>query len=157
MRPPFAVLMSHYPHSEIREVLYKQIGWDDVIHHPAFQDTCAIRMSIALAGAGVPILGTNMRIKAGPLKDRLIETGQGRLSLAIKRLWGMPEVYKGETEANDGIGSRRGVVSFFRIRTLNVPTSGGHIDLVYPAGNGFRKCARSCFFDSAEVWFWPLQ
>lgn len=157
MKPPFMVLMARYPKSELRQELYKQIGWDDVVNHPAFQDTCAIRMSIALAGAGVPIFGSNMRIKAGPLKDRPIETGQGRLSQALKRLWGQPEVYNSETAAEQGIGQRRGVVSFFRIRNLGVQTNGGHIDLVYPAGNGFRKCARSCFFDSAEVWFWPLQ
>jgi hypothetical protein len=155
--PPFAMLMDRYPKSEIREVLYKQIGWDDVVNHPAYQDTCAIRMSIALASVGVPIFGTNMKIKAGPLKGQRIETGQGRLSHALKQLWGQPEVYKSETAANEGIGTRRGVVSFFRIRTLGIPTNGGHIDLVYPAGNGFRRCARSCFFDSAAVWFWPLQ
>lgn len=73
-----------------------------------------------------------------------------------KKLWGQPEVYKDETAANEGIGSRQGVVSFFRIRILSVPSNGGHIDLVYPAGNGFHRCARSCYFDSAEVWFWPL-
>jgi hypothetical protein len=155
MKPPFAVLMERYPKSEIREVLYRQIGWSDVVDHPAFQDACAIRMSLALLAAGVPLGGANM--KAGPLKGRWIETGQGRLSQTLKRLWGQPDVYKSETAANEGIGSRRGVVSFFRIRTLGIPTNGGHIDLVHPAGNGFRRCARSCFFDSAEVWFWPLR
>lgn len=59
--------------------------------------------------------------------------------------------------AKDGIGDRQGVVSFFRIRHFDIPTSGGHIDLVYAAGNGFRQCARSCFFDASEVWFWPLK
>jgi hypothetical protein len=157
MKPPFAVMLQHYPKSEIREVLYTQIGWNDVVSHPAFQDTCAIRMSMALLSAGVPLAGANMKVKAGPLKDRRIETGQGRLSNMLKRLWGQPEVYKGETAANNGIGDRHGVVSFFRIRNLGIPTNGGHIDLVYPAGNGFRQCARSCFFDAAEVWFWPLQ
>jgi hypothetical protein len=157
MKPPFAILLARYPKSEVREVLYGQIGWSDVVNHPSFQDTCAIRMSIALLGARVTISGANMKIKAGPLKGRRIQTGQGRLSQALKQLWGQPEVYHGETAANDGIGSRSGVVSFFRIRHFGIPTNGGHIDLVYPAGNNFHRCARSCFFDAAEVWFWPLQ
>jgi len=156
MKPPFAVLMQHYPRTELREVLYGQIGWSDVVSHPAFQDTCAIRMSIALVRAGMPLTGANMAAKAGALKNRQIETGQGRLSQLLKRQWGNPEVYKGETTANDGVGERHGVVSFFRIRNFGIPTNGGHIDLVFPAGNGFRRCARSCYFDAAEVWFWPL-
>lgn len=156
MKPAFVAVMEHYPKSEVREVLYKRIGWDDVVNHPAFQDTCAIRMSLALLGAGVPLTGANMKVKAGSLKGRSIETGQGRLSQALRRLWGPPEVYRSETAANKGIGARRGVVSFVKIRVLGVPSNGGHIDLVFPAGSNFRQCARSCFFDSMEVWFWPL-
>lgn len=156
MKPTFATLMLHYPSSERREVLYKQIGWDDVVNNPVFQDTCAIRMSIALLSAGITLTSSTMTIHAGPLKGRRIETGQGRLSYDLKRMWGKPEVYTSEQAAKDGIGSRHGVVSFFRLRHFGIPTNGGHIDLVYPAGNGFQRCARSCYFDSAEVWFWPL-
>lgn len=156
MKPSFTTLMQHYPASELREVLYKQIGWSDVIDHPGFKDTCAIRMSIALAYAGVPIRGMGMTIRAGELKGRAIEARQSKLSQELKRLWGAPEVYKDEEAANAGIGSRCGVVSFFRIRLEGEPTSSGHIDLVYPDANGFQRCARSCFFDAAEVWYWPL-
>lgn len=156
MKPPFAVLMQSYPREE-RAPLYAKIGWSDVVDNPAFLDTCATRMSIALLGAGVPILDASMKLNAGPLKGRRIEPGQARLSRALKRIWGKPEVYRGESAARKGVGTRRGVVSFFRIKHFDIPTAGGHIDLVYPANGGFSKCARSCYFDAVEVWFWPLK
>ena len=157
MRPAFVTLLNRYPGSETRAALYRQIGWDDVIDHPAYKDTCAIRMSVALLRAGVVIGGASSPVKAGPMKGLTIEIGQVRLSRALKRIWGAPEVFKGQKAAEAGIGDRRGVVSFFRIRQFEIQTNGGHIDLVYPTGNGFRDCERSCFFDSVEVWFWPLK
>lgn len=156
MKPAFAVLQQHYPKSETRAELYADIGWSDVLDHAAFKDTCAIRMSVGLLRAHVPLAGANMKAKARPLKDQRIETGQGRLSNILKRRWGPPEVYKGENAARDGIKQRTGVVSFFRIRPFGIPSDGGHIDLAFPAGNGLQQCARSCYFDSAEIWFWPL-
>lgn len=155
MKPAFRTLWAKYPATESREVLYRGIGWADVIDHPAFHDTCAIRMSLALAGAGVNVKG-NMKVHAGPLKGKSIQTGQGRLSNTLDDLWGKPEVYRGEEAARAGIGKRAGVISFFRILGGTLP-SGGHIDLVYPGSNGFSMCARSCFFTAAEIWFWPLQ
>jgi Type VI secretion system (T6SS), amidase effector protein 4 len=156
VKPIFSVLRHHYPKFETRAELYAQIGWSDVVNSAAFKDTCAIRMSVGLLRAHVPLVGANMKAKAGPLKDQRIETGQGRLSNILKRGWGSPEVYRSEKDARDGIKQRTGVVSFFRIRQSGVPSNGGHIDLVFPAGNGFQECARSCYFESAEIWFWPL-
>lgn len=156
MKPAFSALYMGYPKSEMRKDLYDQIGWSNVVDNPSFQDTCAIRMSIALLSAGVSIIGANMAIKAGSLAGRRVQTGQGRLSHALKRIRGKPEVYEGEDAAKEGIGRRRGVVSFFRLRHFGIPTNGGHIDLVYSAGDNFRRCARACYFDAAEVWFWPL-
>lgn len=157
MKPTFSALQKHYPKSETREDLYAEIGWSDVVKHPAFQDTCAIRMSIALLRARVPLLGANMKAKGGSLAGRGIETGQGRLSGILKRLWGRPEVYKDEKAAVDGIGTRSGVVSFFRIRQLGSVVSGGHIDLITSSTSGFQECARSCYFSAMEIWFWPIK
>lgn len=156
MIPAFVTVLNRYPRSETRAELYKEIGWSDVVDHPAYQDTCAIRMSLALLRSDV-VIGDGMApIKAGPFKNRRIHIGHARLSRALRRIWGAPEVYKGESAAKEGIGSRRGVVSFFRIRHFEIQTNGGHIDLVSPAANGFLECARSCYFDAVEVWFWPL-
>jgi hypothetical protein len=158
MKPTFAELWRQYPRFDKRELLFSRLGWDDLSNNPAYHDTCAIRMSVGLLGAKVPLPGARMLVKAGELKGKRIEPGQAKLSGILKRAWGKPEVYQNETEARDGIGLRTGVVSFFRIRVLSVPGSGGHIDLVFTAaGRRFQDCARSCFFDSAEVWFWPLK
>lgn len=155
MKPPFHVLRRHYPQVGKREALYEQIGWVDVVNHPAFLDTCAIRMSMGLLGAGVRLPGARMKAKAGPLKGKAIEPGQGKLSTILTRVWGKPEVFKNQPSAHAGIGTRSGVVSFFRIHGGG-PADGGHIDLVWPAGGGFFECARSCYFSAGEIWFWEL-
>jgi hypothetical protein len=156
MKPAFALLSRNYPGTQLREDLFQEIGWADVIAHPAFKDTCAIRMSLGLAASGILIHG-NMTAKAGTLKGKAIETGQGRLSATLRRMWGAPEVYRGQEAAVAGIGRRSGVVSFFRIRTASGQSNGGHIDLVYPTPKGALTCARSCHFTAAEVWFWQLK
>lgn len=158
MKPGFYELWRQYPRFDKREALFDRIGWGDLSANPAYHDTCAIRMSVALLGAKMPLPGARMAIKAGDLKGKRIEPGQAKLSGILKREWGKPEVYRDEAAARAGIGTRMGVVSFFRIRQLGVPTSGGHIDLVFmAAGRKFQDCARSCFFDAAEVWFWQLK
>jgi len=91
MKPTFTVLLANYPKSELRESLYKQIGWEDVVDHPGYQDTCAIRMSLALLKSGVIIGGASARVNAGPLRGHTIEIGQARLSKALWRIWGQPE------------------------------------------------------------------
>lgn len=152
MKPPFALLRHHYPRHESKEDLYRRIGWDDVVQHPGFNDTCAIRMSVGLVAAGVPLQGA-MKAKAGDLKDKRIEPRQVDLSRMLRRLWGEPDIYLSQQAAHDGIGNRSGVISFFRIGD----GPGGHIDLISPGPYGFPECARSCFFGSQEIWFWPLQ
>jgi hypothetical protein len=156
MKPLFAVLRSYYPRTESQAQLFTAIGWADLLGKPEYRDTCAIRMSVALLAAGVPLPGARMKANAGTIKGSYIEPGQGRLSTILKQTWGKPEVYKGEKAARDGIGKRSGVVSFFRIHGGG-PTDGGHIDLLWAGINGFQECARSCYFSAVEVWFWPLK
>lgn len=157
MKPAFVFVKELYPTKESlpREPLLTSIGWTDVLTNPAFSDTCAVRMSIALVGAGVALPGARMTVNAGPLKGKRIEPGQGKLSTILKVLWGKPEVFRSENAARDGIGKRSGVVSFFRIH--GGPTDGGHIDLVWPTLTRFSDCAMQCYFEAREIWFWPLK
>lgn len=152
MKPTFHALLQGYPRKEKREPLFAEIGWDDLTNSEAFKDTCAIRLSIGLLRASVPLPGARMKINNGALKGKFIEPGQAKLSNIIKRLWGTPEVYPGKEAARVGIGHRTGVVSFFRIEG----GEGGHIDLVWMGEDGFHGCARSCHFSAVTVWFWPL-
>jgi len=156
MKPSFSLLNLHYPGKEAREALLARIGWNDVINKPEFRDTCAIRMSVGLLGAGTRLPGARMTIKAGPLKGKPIEPGQAKLSGILKRIWGNPEVYRDAQKAADGIKQRSGVISFFRIHGGG-PADGGHIDLITPGPLGFLECARSCHFKAVEFWFWPLK
>lgn len=152
-KPSFAVLSKAYPRRQeyMRELLYDEMGWPDLKTHPGFMDTCAIRMSIALNGANVSVLG-DLKIKAGKLKGRRVEPRQAALSRWLKQRWGAPEVFRTPDEARRQIGNRTGVVSFWGIGG----SAQGHIDIVEPVGNGFHRCAMDCYFQSREIWFWHV-
>jgi hypothetical protein len=75
--------------------------------------------------------------------------------MILKRLWGEPEVFRTEKDAQAGIGNRGGVISFFRL--YGGAHDGGHIDIVWPTTTLFHECSRSCFFSAHEIWFWPLK
>lgn len=156
MKPSFSALQKGYPyeHQFMRPNLYDHLGWPDLKDHPAYQDTCAIRMSVALANARVHIRGP-LTIKSGPLKGMSVEPAQAKLSRLLKAAWGAPEVYTGVDVARHAIGNRSGVASFFRIHGAS-GNGQGHIDLVEPDGQGFHLCAMNCYFKAVEIWFWPL-
>ncbi|HWW72913.1 MAG TPA: T6SS effector amidase Tae4 family protein, partial [Duganella sp.] len=139
-----------------RKLLEDLLGWNDLVKNPAFADTCAMRVSVALVQSGVKLIGARMNATGGLLKGKAVEPGQAKLSHILQRLWGKPETYTSETAARDGIGKRSGVVSFFRIHPEMVGTQ-GHIDLVEPRTNGFSECATQCYFQSTQIWFWPLK
>lgn len=155
---PFRVLMNHYPRKRQvdHDALFREIGWDDLIKNPSFENTCAMRVSLALIRCGVAIPDGRMPIKTGPHKGKLIEPGQAKLShiLARASMFGNPEKF-GPTKAVDGIGSRSGVVSFWHL----IPGlyEGGHIDLVSPDFGGVHECGSGCHWTSGEIWFWPLK
>jgi hypothetical protein len=153
MKPSFGRLRANYPKSKKRKDLFAQLGWSAIADDAAYKDTCAIRMSVALARSGMHLTGGTMRVQTGELKGDRIETRQRKLSEILRRQWGEPERFDGEKGARDGIGKRTGVVSFFRI----AGGPGGHIDLINPGPYGFAECARSCYFGCWEIWFWPLQ
>lgn len=120
-KPSFTVLAKAYPrrHEYMREALCDAMGWPDLKTHPAFTDTCAIRMSIALNGASTPVSGW-LKIKAGKLEGRRVEPSQAALLRWLKATWGKPEVFTTPDEARVEIGNRTGVVSFWGMEKDNV-------------------------------------
>lgn len=158
-RPAYSVVRSNFParsrYSRER-LLTEVLGWTDLLENRSFNDTCAMRVSAALALSGIKLIGARMKGTGGQTKDRSIEPGQAKLSQILRRLWGAPEKFRSEAAARAGIGTRSGIVSFFRIHP-DASVAQGHIDLVEPRSNGFSECATQCFFGAAEIWFWPLK
>ena len=74
-------------------------------------DTCTIRMSIALNGARVNVVGW-LKIKAGVLEGMRVEPSQAALSRWLKGKLGQPEIFGSPDQARRKIGNRTGVVSF---------------------------------------------
>ena len=154
-KPPYAVVRRCYPTRDRfprQKLLTDVLGWDDLLDNHSFDDTCAMRMSAALALSGVKLIGARMKGNGGTAKGKLIEPGQGRLSHIRRRMWGKPVTYRSELEAREGIGQRSGVVSFFRIHPGSASAQ-GHIDLVEPRTNGFSECATQCCFKAQESGF----
>jgi hypothetical protein len=162
-KPIYAVLAASYPRKprapndggQDAAASYRSMGHPEYAENMYMQNTCAVRVSLALLGAGIQPLPGHMTIKDGRFKGKRIEQSQKRLSDFLKKRLGAPEVYSSGYEASRKIGARRGIVSFFRLNESWDPQ--GHIDLVEPATAGDLKCARACYFSAEEVWFWPLQ
>lgn len=164
MKVPYAVLRMHFPDTDSveREELYQWIGYPDNITNPNFYNTCAVRMSLALLGAGFPNPGT-YPVKAGKYKGRAIETRQRNLSHWLVRYLGHPEKFASGMDAERKIGHRHGIVSFFSIYGDQRPQ--GHIAIVAKDRWGvYLRCGHEidgtptgCYWSSREVWFWPLK
>lgn len=156
MKPMFSTLKANfYPSQNVSQPkLFEEIGWSDLVGKPAYVNTCAIRMSLALIKSGLSIPG-RIPIKNGRHKGALIEPGQAKLSNILSRpgYFGEPEKFK-PLEAHDGIGMRKGIISFFDVNPM-VQTPQGHIDLVFQSA-GLALCGTNCFWLAKEVWFWPL-
>jgi hypothetical protein len=162
-KPIYAALAAHYPKKPKYAndggidgpTLYRSIGHPEYATEPLMQNTCAVRVSLALLGAGIQPAPGHMTALDGKFKGKRIEQSQKRLSEFLKKRLGQPEVFSSGLEATKGIRGRRGIISFFR---LNGPGDNqGHIDLVEPTTAGGLQCAGSCYFTAQEVWFWPLQ
>ncbi|GAB3437871.1 type VI secretion system amidase effector protein Tae4 [Massilia solisilvae] len=153
----FAVLKQNYPRKidVDHDALFREIGWDDLIGNPAYENTCATRVSLALIRSGITIPGGRIAIKKGPFKGQMIEPGQDKLShiLATRSMFGSPEKFSTK-QAESSIGLRSGIVSFFRL--IPGVYEHGHIDIVSPQLGGIRVCGTGCYWSSREIWFWPL-
>jgi hypothetical protein len=161
MRPRFAAVSQAYPRKTKYDnaALLRLIGRDDLVDNFNFANDCAIRVSVALVGAGMRIPGGRLSFTAGPHKGLHIETGQARLSYILKQrnMLGEPEKYEGRPAAENGIGARHGVISFWRLHPTWVGDNQGHIDIVEPGEGGWYQCGGACYFGAARVWFWPLK
>jgi hypothetical protein len=161
-RPLYAVLAAAYPRKPINgqpgldtAALYESIGHPEYAHSMYMENTCAVRLSLSLLGAGIEPAPGHMTVQTGKFKGRRIEQSQKRLSDFLLRRLGKPEVFPSGYKASVGIGDRRGIASFFHLNSETDPQ--GHIDLVEPATHGDLRCAGSCYWSAQEVWFWPLK
>ena len=163
MNTSFEAVRMHFPDkiSITPAELYQWIGHPECIDDLNFRNTCAIRLSLALLGAGFPSPGT-YPVMAGKFRGRMIETSQRKLSNWLKGQLGTPQVFKGGREAEKQIGSRHGIVSFFNLDGPN--DRQGHIDIVMLDRWGrYLRCgsnnddAGGCYWSAVAVWFWPLK
>lgn len=162
-RPQYAVLAAGYPRKPGIDTatLYTGIGHPEYVNDVRMQNTCAVRVSLALLAVGIHPLPGNIDVLAGRYAGLRIESGQKKLSAFLRARLGQPEVYRSGYEAWTKIRPRRGIVSFFHIHGGGEWDTQGHIDLVGPERTDDPMydlhCAGACYWSSTEVWFWPLK
>ncbi len=122
--------------------LYKQ--------NPNYENTCALRMSLALLKSGVPFAG-RLKIKSGKYAGRSVEAGAKLLAdqLCYGTAFGKPEIFKPADTFSKV--TRKGVAFFWKIANYG----GGHVDLIETA-NFAQVCHSRCYMACKEVWFWEL-
>jgi hypothetical protein len=158
----FATVRRHFldPDSVGLDELYQSIGYPENITNGNFANTCAIRLSLALLGAGFPNPGL-YPVKAGKYKGRMIETQQRKLSNFLVRQLGQPEKYKNGQAAEKAVGARHGIISFFQLH--GPEDRQGHIAIVAVGKWDVVRCGleseyspTNCYWSSVDTWFWPL-
>jgi hypothetical protein len=155
--PPYMLLRMHYPDTfnVPAEELWRWIGHTENRHDPAWKNTCAIRMSLALLGAGVPLSHGYLVVKAGKYRNRRIEIKQEVLADQLVRLWGEPEKFA-TALIREAVGSRRGVIRFVGLWGPFDPQ--GHIDLIAPDVWHRLMCEGGHVYTHAvECWFWECR
>lgn len=162
MKPTFATLKSNYYSSNELQSnyvsgsdLYAEMGINHeklIKQNPAYINTCAARVSLALLKSNVSFQG-RLPIKSGKFIGKKIETGAKLLADQLKKpeLFGMPEIYK-PANFQQKIKGKKGVVLFWKITGYG----GGHIDLIDSLTTN-TVCSSGCYYQSKEIWFWPLQ
>lgn len=136
--------------------LYRALGWDDVVDKPQWQNTCAVRMHLALMDAGVLIPG-RFPILKGMHEGKTVEVSQNRL---VERIESSGEFGKALVFSHvvfmkeDGykqVAGRTGIVSFQQMPGY----AGGHIDLLDARSEWNRL--RQCYFNAGEIRFWEVR
>lgn len=162
MKPTFETLKSNYYSSNellsnylSGTDLYAEMGLDHeelIKQNPAYINTCAARVSLALLKSNVAFVG-RLTVKSGKYAGKKIETGAKLLADQLKRsdVFGMPEIYT-PTNFLQKIKGRKGVVLFWKISGYG----GGHIDLI-DSSTANAVCSSGCYYQSKEIWFWPLK
>jgi hypothetical protein len=159
-RPTYTALEAAYPNAKVlsRSQLFEEMGIGELIPNGAYMNTCAIRMSYALAKAGVSLKKGGLRFNVGPHKGQRIEPGMKKLAEHLVELWGQPEKFDTDAAAQQHLGMRKGVVVFFFGDFLPLIGAQGHIDILKPRRSAYSECVGSCFFGKeTKTWFWPLQ
>lgn len=154
----FSTLQSKYPRRVTvpTNELYASIGLPHLAKDMNWDNTCAVRVSLALIGAGVQVPG-HMTIKAGPYKGRTFQPGQSKLSKYLAQPWvlGVPEKFRASRDALLGVRGRSGIISFFNNGGASDPQ--GHIDIVSPDDFNDPTCGNACYWSAVEIWFCPLK
>ena len=162
MKPAYNTLKSNYYSSDYlspsylsAEDLYDEIGYDInqlINQNPAYANTCATRMSLAMIKSGVQFHG-RLKIKAGPYKGKSVETGAKLLAdqLTHSSVFGYPSIFNTPNPPLPALNNRKGVIFFWKISGYG----GGHIDLI-EASSSAQMCSSHCYFSCKEAWFWPL-
>lgn len=162
MKPSYATLKSHYYSSNELQSnylsgadLYAEMGLDHeklIKQNPAYVNTCAARVSLALLKSGVAFEG-RLSIKSGKFAGKKIETGAKLLADQLKKpsVFGVPEIHQ-PASFSEKIKGRKGVVLFWKITGYG----GGHIDLIESSTTN-TVCQSGCYYQSKEIWFWPLK
>jgi hypothetical protein len=161
MKPTFATLNSNYSSSNelltnylSGDELYAEMGLDHealIKQNPAYINTCAARVSLALLKSNVSFVG-RLTVKSGKYAGKKIETGAKLLADQLKNpsVFGKPEIYS-PSNFLQNVKGRKGVVLFWKISGYG----GGHIDLINSSTTN-AVCSSGCYYQSKEIWFWPL-
>jgi hypothetical protein len=170
-RPSFSLVRSNYyssnatkPNFVKREQVFQEIGFEAYDGNPNYNDTCAIRVSLALIKSGLylPAGRSSHIIQKGPEKGKRIEVLQHALVEVLRRpdCLGVPDFEfdfpsrgadSNLIDAANKIGEKAGIISFYTWPEF----PGGHIDLLYPENDLF-ECASSCHWSSVKIIFWEL-
>ena len=78
MKPTYAEILSNFPSVEgtDRTTLFNQMGWSEFLERRGYQNTCAIRMSIALQKSGIDLPHGGHRFLDGELNGKRLEVRQ---------------------------------------------------------------------------------
>ncbi|WP_338849283.1 T6SS effector amidase Tae4 family protein [Massilia sp. W12] len=160
MKISYKELKKHHSSSEISDpsfkdsaTLYEDIGYSLdalVTQNPGYENTCAVRMSLALLASGLKFKGRLM-IKSGLYKGRMIEPGAKLLADQLSKNLAKPLIFQDARNAQIQLAGKQGVIFFDRI----VGYGGGHIDLI-EASKSSLVCHSHCYFNCKQVWFWAL-
>ncbi|MFV0334223.1 MAG: T6SS effector amidase Tae4 family protein [Tropicimonas sp.] len=157
---PFATLHANYYSSRIsapnyvdQQTLYTEIGWEEFLGNPYYENTCATRVSLALLKSGHEVRPGSHRIQKGPYKGKRLQVSMKDLAniLAQDHWFGAPEILN-QPDPSAAVGARQGIIAFHRLPTYS---GGGHIDLI-DNSTASLVCASGCYFEAEETWFWPL-
>ncbi len=155
-RPPYSLLRQHYPDpiNVSAEELWRWVGHPGKNLDPAWKNTCAIRVSLALLGAGVPLPRAFLPVLAGKYKGLTIEIKQEVLAHRLTQAWGEPDRFA-TALIRDAIRDRSGIIRFVQLWGPYDPQ--GHIDLIAPERMGRLMCEGGhVYWHAVECWFWEL-